>query len=600
MCGIVGFVGDDALRIADRMNSVQHHRGPDEGGLYGDDELRVALAMRRLAIIDVADGHQPMSSEDGRHVLVFNGEIFNAPRLRRELASITPFRTASSDSEALLHLLRLRGPAAVRELQGFFAFVLLDRQRRTLFGARDPLGIKPLYFHHEGRTFAFASELKALLVTGRPTPAVDLDAISHYLTLQFVPAPRSIFEGIEKLPAGHSFELDLTTGALRVERFWSLPPSTPAHAPYPTRAALRAQLERSVSDWLMSDVPIGFSLSGGVDSAAVVGLAAQAGIRPRTWTVGFDDDPETDERDLAKKVADRWRTEHTAVVLSAATLLDDLDRMVYHLDEPYAGGLPSWAVFGAMAGNVKVAITGTGGDELFGSYGKWRAHQLGSRLSFGLVRQRVRSARDLLALVQTPHGLLHAGYFTESQKRRLLCSTAPRASTYELLERRWRRTGERDPREAVLRVDLELQLAEEFLPMTDRFSMAFGIEARTPLLDRPLVELAARIPAAVRCGRPRLKQALIDAVSDLVPPELLNARKRGFVLPLRRWLRGRLAEPLREELAETRLRRQGLFDVAAVRRLLQQLTAGEPVEQLVWTLFMFQLWWRRFVDQGGR
>lgn len=601
MCGIVGFAGTHNRALLDAMNGRIRHRGPDDAGHYFDERDHVSFAMRRLSILDITGGHQPMLSADGETCVVFNGEIMNAPELRRQLEQDgARFVTDHSDTEVLLHLYARDGQRMLQHLNGMFAFVIHDRRRRLLFGARDHFGIKPLYYARPSGRFAFASELKALELLPDFDSGLCTEALSHYLSFQCVPSPLTICRGAFKLPAAHSFVFDLEHYNLSIQRYWT-PPSgnecRKAIAPQELTALVRAGLESAVARWMLSDVTVACSLSGGIDSSVIVAMMAASGKRPvPTYTLGFEDAPELDERPLAKLVARRWETEHHEILLHSDDLLSDVGQMVVALDEPYAGGLPSWFVFRGMAGAVKVCMTGTGGDELFGNYGKWQSYESAysaMRLALGRTRRAAGWLRDYR---RYPIGSRYWMYFTDAEKRSLLAQDAGKgqAISEHLIETLWKESQPATVRDGVRLVDLQIQLPDEFLHMTDRFSMAHSIEARPPFLDRTFAEELMKIPAQVRIGGARLKQILIDAVADLLPPELLSAPKRGFVLPMAKWLRGRLRPSVEHLLGEPYLRQQDIFDVRTVRRLVEpHLAARADHSWQIWTLLMFQMWHAR-------
>lgn len=614
MCGIVGLVGPQDPEWVVQMNRVLAHRGPDDQGLYEDASVPLALAMRRLSIVDLEEGRQPMIDQQRQRVVVFNGEIFNAPRLRRDLQERGySFFTRNSDTEVLLYLYDLYGPEMVQHLNGMFAFVLYDRPGRRLLGARDQAGIKPLYWCESQGRFAFASEIKSLLTLPFLKRQLNRQSLHHYLTLQYIPAPESIFAGISKLPAGHRFLYRLGDRSLTVERYWQPPVynSKDGLGSMPRGEVVRETrrlLRETVRDWLMSDVSVGCSLSGGLDSSTVVGLMAELGIRPiRTYTLGFAESQAQalDERHLARQVAQRFQTDHREILIRAESLLDDLELMVWHLDEPYAGGLPSWFVFREMSREVKVAMTGTGGDELWGNYGLWQIYCPVSRYWTKELCRRIISG-GWKNLVRYPHGTLYHGYFGEQDKKFLWADGPAQKweSTPALRERLWRQAHTWDPRNAVPYIDFQMQLPEEFLLMTDRFSMAWSLEARTPLLDQRLVEFMLRLPPGVRTHPWDLKKLLKDAVRDLLPAEVLGATKSGFVLPVGHWLRGRLRPLVEETLGPGFLVRQGLFSPGIYKRyVVPHLQGQRDNSWQVWTLLMFQLWWLKHaegfgVDQG--
>jgi asparagine synthase (glutamine-hydrolysing) len=627
VCGIAGYAnGLDATLLEPLVRRLEH-RGPDEAGTHWDPELRVGLASTRLAIQDIEHGHQPMANEDQSLWIVFNGEIFNAPELRERLAAAGHrFATDHSDTEVLVHLYEEHGDAMVDELNGMFAFVVLDRARGRLFGARDHLGIKPLYLTQQTGGLAFASELKVLLTLPGVSRDVNRDALFHYLSLRYVPGPGSIVEGVERLPAAHAFSYALASRDLRTWRYWrpSFDGDVAERGPE-LAARLRDELREAVRRWTLSDVPIACSLSGGLDSSAIVGLMSEVGYEGlQTYSIGFEDE-ELDELELARETARCYGTDHHELVLRADELADDLLQMVWALDEPYAGGLPSWPVFRLMGGNVKVGMTGTGGDELFGNYGKFepfergRLAQLAARAGNPVVRtaariaatvpggwadERVRAGlRDLPGVRADPvrwHYVDRAYYFPDAEKRaHVLVDANGAPDTSALLGALFDEAATTDIRDAIVYADLHTQLAEEFLLMTDRFSMAHSVEARVPFLDRRLVEFAAGIPGSVRTQSRDPKGLLRNAVADLLPPELLTAPKRGFVIPYGEWLRNELRPAAERLLSRERIVAQGLFRPEIVERYVEpHLTGRADVADKVWNLFLFQLWHLLYVEEA--
>ena len=581
MCGLAALALPHDEALLDRLSAALEHRGPDEQGVHRDGD--VALVARRLAILDLEGGHQPMEGAGGT-VIAFNGEIFNTPELRAELEREGyPFRTDHSDTELVLALYETRGEDFLHLLNGMFAFVIHDRRRGRLFGARDRFGIKPLYFARPDSGFAAASELKTLLLVPGVRRELDRESLFHYLSLRFVPGERSILRGVDRLPPAHRFSYDLATRELGVDRWWRLGFE---HERGVARdewvARLREALRDAVVRWSLSDVPIACSLSGGLDSSAVTALLAESGHGDlRTFSLGFEGGE--DELPLARELASRYGTRHHEHVARPEELLDDLLPMVWSLDEPYGGGLPSWYVFRFMGEQVKVGHTGTGGDELFGNYRRFVPFESGR----------------LAALRRRPVRRYHfepSYYFTDGEKRELGLDGP---DTSALLQRVYDESGSRSPRDSVLYLDVSTQLPDEFLHMTDRFSMAWSLEARTPFLDHELVELVARIPPGLRTSPDDPKGLLRDAVRDLLPPEHLGAPKRTFVFPLARWLRGEL-RPLAERLlADDHLRAQGIFRPVLRERLLEPHLAGRSDEsERLWPLLMFQLWHLLYVEEG--
>ncbi|MHB8694024.1 MAG: asparagine synthase (glutamine-hydrolyzing) [Solirubrobacteraceae bacterium] len=607
MCGIAGYAGPDAGAALTGVTEVLRHRGPDAAATWADDSGTVALTATRLAIQDIAHGRQPMENETGTVRVVFNGEIYNAPELRERLVEHGHrFASVHSDTEVLVHLYEELGEAMLDELNGMFAFVVHDGRNGTLFGARDRLGIKPLYIARPRGGLAFASELKGLLLLPGIDRELDPDALSHYLSLRFVPGTRSMLAAITRLPPGHCFRYDLATHDLRQRAWWRLD-FTPRFDgdPDDLPQLLREQLRAATARWTLSDVPIACALSGGVDSAAVVGLMRETGYgRLSTYTLGFDD-PDWNELPAARAVARRCETDHHELVLRPAALLDDLLAMVWALDEPYGGGLPSWYVFKELGAAAKVAMTGTGGDELFGSYGhfapfEWSARQH-IRAVPGLTRRPLAAIRSLRAARREPVRKLYferAYYLDDATKRASVLAGPDPAETATLLEELWRSADAGNPRDAVAAVEITTQLPDEFLLMTDRFSMSHSVEARVPLLDHELVEFVAGIPAAARTSAHDLKGLLKAAVADLLPPELAAAPKRGFVIPLGDWLRGELGPLALELLSKERLAHQGIFRPEVHDEYVRAHVEGRRDHgELVWTLLMFQLWHVLFIEE---
>jgi asparagine synthase (glutamine-hydrolysing) len=448
-----------------------------------------------------------------------------------------------------------------------FAFAILDRERGELVLVRDRLGIKPLYYSAEGGSFAFASELKALLQAPWLERAVDPQSLFHYLSLRFVPGERSIVRGIRRLPPAHLLRLDLESRDQRVSRWWTLSFGRDGDP-----AELRDALREAVVRWTVSDVPVAVSLSGGLDSGAVTALLAESGARVRTYSVGFAG--EDDELPLARALAERWGTDHHEAVVDAEELLDDLLQMVWALDEPYGGGLPSWYVYRFMADDVKVGLTGTGGDELFGNYRRF--------VPFERARLRALRRGDVRRYHFEP-----SYYFTDDEKRALGLRGN---DTADLLQSVYDASGSSSARDSVLYLDALTQLPDEFLHVTDRFSMAWSLEARTPFLDHEVVEYVASIPPELRTSAEDPKGLLRDAVADLLTPGHLEAPKRGFVFPLARWLRGPLGPLAERLLSPDHLREQGIFSPNADFLRLDA--------ERLWPVLMFQLWHLLYVDEG--
>ena len=640
MCGIVGIAGQHEPSWVQRMNQTITHRGPDDHGEYRSPNGSVSLAMRRLSILDLEHGHQPLCNEDGKIWIVFNGEIFNAPELRQRLEEQGHrFSTSNSDTEVLVHLYEEKGTSLVDELNGMFAFVIHDQSRNLVFGARDRMGIKPLYYYKSQGRLAFASELKALLNLPFVERKIDSQSLFDYMTLFYVPDEASIIEDVHRVPPGHRFVYDLNTRQFRLEKYWQLKfAHDEPHRDDEWPEILRAELRSAVKRWTLSDVPIACSLSGGLDSSAIVALLGELNYpKVKTYALGFvgEGEQEWNEIDLARQVAQRYETEHHEILLEPSELLSDLLSMVWHLDEPYGGGLPSWYVFKAMSEHVKVGLTGTGGDELFGNYGKfgiYENHRLaktatnlrqwsrdGARALQTAVSPvaaiagrlpaswrwigRGQLLSQLPAIVGEPFGhyyYANLAHFSDHSKREHVLREQDRSlrSTSSYLQAVYDGSHAKDVRNGLAAVDFRTQLAEEFLFVTDRFSMAHGLEARVPFLDHLLVEKVFSIPASLRTKRMDPKYLLKRAVKDLLPPEILTSRKRGFVIPVQLWLRKELRPLVERLLHPERLERQGLFHSNFLEVFFRPHLEGRAdFTWQIWSALMFQLWHVVFIEQ---
>ena len=626
MCGIVGNVLARAdLRpdstVLRRMNDRLVHRGPDDEGFFVQGP--VGLAMRRLRIIDLATGQQPMSGEDGRVHVISNGEIYNYRELRRDLTARGHSFTTQSDTEVIVHAWEEHGIASVSRLEGMFALAIWDETSRTLVLARDRIGIKPLYYAVLPDQLIFASELKALVEHPGIDRTLDFTALSQYLAHEYVPAPLAIFRSIRKLPAGHW--LTYTGGRVKIEPYWDVPIRHQGQCdPVEAAHSVREALERSVREHLVSDVPLGVFLSGGIDSTAVAALAARhiAG-RLRTFSIGFED-PSFDESGPARRVAEALETEHHEEILGVSAGIDLIPRLPDFVDEPLgdASLLPTYLLSRFTRRSVTVALSGDGGDELFAGYPTYQAHQLARIYDVvpGWIRRRVvrpavhrlpvslddlsldfRLKRfvDGMELTGVERHAAWLGSFTPDEQRDLLTPEALAHMEVGPSYAAWHETGARAPTAAsldrILYLDLKGYLGEGVLTKVDRASMACSLEVRVPFLDRRVVELAASLPPQLKLRRLTTKYILKQALAGVVPRETLRRRKKGFGVPLGRWFRTELAPLLRDVLAPDVVRRGGLFRVAAVERLLTEHAAARyDHRKKIYTLLAFQLWASRY------
>lgn len=593
------------------MNDQMVHRGPDDEGYYAAGE--VGLAMRRLSIIDLDGGSQPITNEDGQVIAVQNGEIYNYRELRDELLSRGHIFTTASDTEVIVHGYEEWGRDLFSRLRGMFAIAIWDVPRQRLTVARDRFGIKPLYFHANADGLAFASELKCLLQLPDFPRDIDTWALHAYLTFGWIPAPRTIFDGVSKLPPGGL--LTAEKGTVRVERFARTSPA-------PRRglrresidelaAELRGRLRSSVGAHLIADVPVGVFLSGGVDSATLTALAAeQTSGSLKTFSIGFDD-AEYSELDRARLVAERYGTDHVELVVEpdAADLLPKLART---FDEPFAdsSALPTYLVSQLAAEHVKVALAGEGGDELFGGYYTYVANRIAPML--GPVASRMApivnrlpsssgrfrlddKAKRFAAGGGLPPLERHCAWttvFSSEGRERLLSQTD--GSGVDALALHRERYAETEGAVEFARaqdLDMGFYLVDDLLTKTDRVSMAHSLEVRVPFLDTEVTDLAMRLPTNMKVRGTTKKRLLRMAAEPLLPPEILSAPKQGFSIPAAGWLRDDLSPLLDDVLSPDTLRRQGFFDPDTVSALRDEHVQGRANRSRhLWTLLMFSLW----------
>jgi asparagine synthase (glutamine-hydrolysing) len=602
------------------MSGALAHRGPDSEGIEVDGPT--GLAARRLAIIDLEHGDQPIADEEGRHRVVQNGEIYNYRALRRELEQAGHRFATQSDTEVLVHLYEERGLDFAQALRGMFAIAVWDPGRQRLVLARDRFGIKPLYYREADGVFSFASELKALLEQPDFDRRIDLDAVESFLAFNSIPAPMTIFQGVRKLPAGHLLVHDGDRASLIP---YARPRPEPAGAlrsePGNELAEeLRDRLRDSVRAHLVADVPVGVLLSGGIDSAALTALAAQeTSGAVSTFSIGFEEES-FDELDGARLVAERYGTDHHELVVrpDAATLLP---RLVEAFDEPFAdsSALPTYLVSELAAGSVKVALSGEGGDELFGGYYTYVADQLAARLGPAIrpVRPLVerlpsssakasfdyRAKRFVRGAHLPPVERHHAWkeIFSSDWRAELVDRRRDGvADPLDLYRERYADTAGAEPLARLQDLDLGIYLVDDLLVKTDRASMAHSLEARVPFCDPVVAELALALPTKLKVRGFAKKRLLRQAVAPLLPRAILRGRKRGFSIPLAAWLRGEL-EPFAREVLETdTLRRHGLLRPEPVQRLLDDhVSRREDLSRQIWGLMSLTLWMERYGRVAG-
>jgi asparagine synthase (glutamine-hydrolysing) len=634
MCGICGLMNLALEPVAhrdriDAMSARIVHRGPDSDGKLELPHL--AFAIRRLSIIDLETGNQPLFNETGEVALVFNGEIYNYREIREGLLKRGHRLRTHSDGEVIAHLYEEQGPDFVRELNGMFAIALWDAGARRLVLARDRAGEKPLYYWRGNQTLVFGSEIKALFEYPGLSRQIDREALAQFFFYGYIPAPRSIYAEIQKLPAAHRMVVE--RGELRIEPYWRLQehlrgperPRVTAEQEGEIVEELRARLREAAISRLVSDVPLGVFLSGGVDSSTLV--ATMSELTPgnvNTFSVAF---PEKtfNEEPYASLVARHFRTQHHVLTADEATLREALDILAGHLDEPVADPavIPTYLLSRFARTEIKVALSGEGSDELFGGYPTYLGARLAEyylRLPRFLRRQFFDRLKRFLPVSSTavPKGLFLRRFLTHAERdpaerHHIWFGMFSPAELDQLFAPEWK--GPRPPSSVIfaplppvlegarfddavaemLYLDFRMYLEDNLLVKIDRASMACSLELRTPFLDHRLIEFAAGLPSALRVRRFNLKYILKKAVEKWLPHEIVYRQKRGFSVPIASWMKRGLKPLLDETLGEEKLKRDGLFDAAFVRRLLNEHWSGRADHRkTLWTLLSFQLWYDRW------
>ncbi|MCB2040387.1 MAG: asparagine synthase (glutamine-hydrolyzing) [Hydrogenophaga sp.] len=626
MCGIHGIIQLDGRPVApatlSAMGDVTTHRGPDDEGQFIDGAC--GIAMRRLSIIDLAGGHQPLCNVDKTLWLVCNGEIYNYRELRSELQAKGHQFQTGSDCEVLIHLYADEGDAFVNRLNGMFDFALWDVRRRRLLIGRDRLGVKPLYVMQDGQRLAFATEAKALLTLPGARAELDRSVVASYLHLGYVAAPGCIFKGMRKLPPATLLAVE--DGKVREWRYWRLPGHIDSQ--YTERQwidKVRTQLEASVHMQMVSDVPIGAFLSGGVDSSAVVGFMARHSDHPiRTYAIGFtggEAEALYNELPYAKRVAELFRTQHREIVVKP-DVVDLLPKLLWHMDEPVSDTafITTYLVSQFARQDVKVILSGVGGDELFGGYRRYLGEHYAQRYrslpgwlrrSAAAVAGRLPADRHsgLLNTMRLAKGFLASAEMPADDRYRSYLQVLDRQTVAELLLQPG--AAQADPLEAafadahdadalnrMFAVDAQTQLPDDLLMLTDKMSMAVSLECRVPLLDHELVELAAAMPSAIKVRGGRLKHVLKESLSDLLPADILDRKKRGFGTPMGAWLKKELAPLLGRLLAADVVEARGLYRQPVVDRLMADHAANriDGTDALL-AMMNLEIWSRIYLDR---
>ncbi len=634
MCGIAGIVSFAGLRPDDReraiaMRDIVTHRGPDDAGLFVDGHA--ALAHRRLSIVDLAAGHQPLANEDESTWIVFNGEIYNHAEVRPELEAAGHRYRTRSDTETIVHACEQWGDDGVHRLRGMFAFALWDARRRRLLLARDRLGVKPLYWATAGDRLLFGSEIKAILESGL-VPAVANDAaLPELLGTRYLSGTETLFKGIHRLQPGHLLVFE--QGVVSIRRYWDIP--TAGASDELTRLSdtelvrrFRDLLEEAVRIRLMADVPLGMFLSGGLDSSAIAALMAQMIDRPlQTFSVAFKERAFS-ELEYARQVSTAIRADAHEIVIDDQDFFGALPRLIWHEDEPIAhpSSIPLYFVSSLARDHVKVVLTGEGSDELLAGYGKypralvnWRAAS-----AYGLMPDPVRdwiakavvpklprraaryASRSFLAMPRTPEAMFFDN-FAAIGLRRQMTLLSPEFAGRATADRAYGASrayfdapnGHSTTLDRLLYTDLKTYLVE-LLMKQDQMSMAASIESRVPFLDHRLVEFAAALPARMKLRGFKTKWILREAVRGILPAEILTRRKMGFPVPFALWMKSGWESVARDVLLDRRSRERGIIDAAAVEQLIAAHAAGTAEgADAIWSLLNLELWYRTHIDGEG-
>lgn len=618
MCGIAGILKTEpnsnaSPEVLERMLTAIFHRGPDEDGRLVDGPL--AMGMRRLSIIDLADGTQPIFDESGRYGVVFNGEIYNYKELRQDLIGRGHTLKTHSDTEVIVHLFEELGPGCLEHLRGMFAFAVWDSQERSLFVARDRLGIKPLYYTERDQSLIFGSEIKAILEHPSVSASLDPAGLSGYLSLKYVPAPKTLFNGIQALLPG--YYMWVKKGQIDIKKYWdfSFAKQEPLKNEREYVEELGELLRESVKLRLRSDVPFGAFLSGGVDSSTIVALMAeQLGDPVKTFSVGYG---VGDELPYAKAIADRFGCEHHELNITAADFLEHAETVLWHMDQPIAdqATVATHMLAKLARQHVKMVLTGEGGDELFAGYARYAGERFSpwfrplpdwagrvirdlSRMVPGQRRAKIAIG----ALTLRDEATRYANWFPAFSDDLKVAVLGNGMSEFSVgargdFARYLADCDAKDKIDRMLYVDTKMWLPDFLLLRGDKLTMANSLEARVPLLDHKLVEFAARLPAQFKIKGKVRKYLLKKFAETLIPPEIIHRKKQGFPIPIEEWLRKEARPLMRDLLAPETIQRRGLFDGKYVAKLMQMHESGQADYAVeLWGLMSIEMWMSRFCD----
>jgi asparagine synthase (glutamine-hydrolysing) len=588
MCGIFGVSKKTTHDFIKKFEKFHFNRGPDDFNFFLDNH--VTLLHNRLSILDISNGKQPMQYKD--YIIVYNGEIFNSPYLRKNLETNGYiFETKNSDTEVLLKLYDFKKEEMLQDLNGMFAFVIYDKKKKLFFGAVDQFSIKPLYYTILNGDFYFSSEIKALLNVEGISHEICKKNINYYFSLQYSPCEFTMYEKIKKVKNKEFFTYDLNSKIFSTKKYHRKKISYQFNNYFDVINCGKNNIQQSVKNWMLSDVDIACSLSGGLDSSLIASIySANSSKKINTISIGFHDiDKEYDESVYAEKVADFIGSNHTSIKVSSSELSDDLELIIDNLSEPYAGSLASWFVYKNL-NKQKVIFTGTGADELFGNYGKWKDFQMSERFISNFIKSLSLQDKEHF---KSYYGFLYKKIFYEDE----LISIFNNSTENDIISliNNLKLSNYDNSKKIIQEIDMKLQLPWEFLYITDRLSMINSVEARTPFLDNLMVDYTESIDSKYYGGFFNSKRIIKDIAKNLIPDEIISRKKKGFVLPKNSWLKGKYYKQLQKYISKDYIKKQGIFNYNGLEILNNkfQLLNNENITEKVWTFFIFQFWYEK-------
>ncbi|MFJ5758395.1 asparagine synthase (glutamine-hydrolyzing) [Neobacillus sp. NPDC093182] len=614
MCGFIGCVHDKAQNYRDdqkqqfkNMNDIITHRGPDDDGFYYDDHIQ--FGFRRLSIIDIECGHQPLTYENERYWIIFNGEVYNYLELREELLKEGLQFATNSDTEVIIALYSQLKEKAVEKLRGMFAFTIWDKQEQIVFGARDPFGIKPYFYFEDGERTFFASEKKSILLA-LENDVLDYDSLQHYLTYQFVPEPNTMSKGIHKLEPGHYFTKKIGS-PMEIKRYWKASFNPVQKAESAFIKEIQDVLIDSVKMHMRSDVPVGSFLSGGIDSSIIASIAKQFHPAIKTFSVGFEQNGFS-EIDVAKETADKLGVENISYVITPQEYMNELPKIIWHMDDPLAdpAAIPLYFVAREARKHVTVVLSGEGADELFGGYNIYREPQdlevfnkiprVGKVLLKGIANMMPEGmkGKSFIERGVTPMEERYIGnakMFTEEEKRDLLSVYREGLNYTDITKPLYAESKGYDPVDRMQFIDIHTWMRGDILLKADKMTMAHSLELRVPFLDKAVFETASKIPTSLKTANGTTKYILRKAAEGIVPEHVLNRKKLGFPVPIRHWLKNEMNEWAKTIIRESNT--DHLLNKSYVLNLLEDHCQGKADNsRKIWTVLIFMVWHQVYVE----